>query len=65
MMRYYSAIIRDFPGGPVTKTPSSQCRGPRFAPWSGNWIPHAAIKTWHSKKKKNNNQMQNLKVWGW
>ena len=26
----------DFPGGPVGKTPSSQCRGPRFDPWSGN-----------------------------
>ena len=25
---------RDFPSGPVTKTPSSQCRGPRFDPWS-------------------------------
>ena len=22
--------------GPVAKTPSSQCRGPRFYPWSGN-----------------------------
>ena len=27
---------RDFPGGPVGKTPQSQCRGPRFDPWSGN-----------------------------
>ena len=26
----------DFPGGPVVKTPSFQCRGPRFDPWSGN-----------------------------
>ena len=26
----------NFPGGPVVKTPSSQCRGPRFDPWSGN-----------------------------
>ena len=26
----------DFPGGPVVKTPHSQCRGPRFDPWSGN-----------------------------
>ena len=23
-------------GGPVTKTLSSQCRGPGFNPWSGN-----------------------------
>ena len=24
----------DFPGGPVAKTPRSQCKGPRFDPWS-------------------------------
>ena len=28
--------VRDFPGGPVAKTPRSQCRGPGFDPWSGN-----------------------------
>ena len=27
---------RDFPGGPLVKNPHSQCRGPRFNPWSGN-----------------------------
>ena len=27
---------RDFPGGPAAKTLSSQCRGPRFDPWSGS-----------------------------
>ena len=26
----------DFPGGPVDKTPCSQCRGPGFNPWLGN-----------------------------
>ena len=26
---------RDFPGGPVAKTPCSQLRGLRFNPWSG------------------------------
>ena len=26
----------DFPGGPVVKTPHSQCRGLRFNPWFGN-----------------------------
>ena len=31
----------DFSCGPVAKTPSSQDRGPRFDPLSGNWIPHA------------------------
>ena len=28
--------VGDFPGGPVVKTPCSQCRGSRFDPWSGN-----------------------------
>ena len=28
--------IRDFPGGPVAKTPHSQSRGPGFDLWSGN-----------------------------
>ena len=27
---------RDLPGGPVAKTPCSQCRGHGFAPWSVN-----------------------------
>ena len=31
-----SELSRDFPGGPVVKTPHSQCRGPGFDPWSGN-----------------------------
>ena len=26
----------DFPGGPAAKTLCSQCRGPRFNPWSAN-----------------------------
>ena len=26
----------DFPGSPVTKTQSFQCRGLAFYPWSGN-----------------------------
>ena len=33
----------DFPHGLVAKTPCSQCRGPRFNPWSGKWIPQMAI----------------------
>ena len=33
-----------FPGGPVAKTLQSQCRGPRFDPWSGNVIPHTTTK---------------------
>ena len=42
---------RDFPGGPVVKTPCSQCRGPRFDPWSGNWILHVATKSPHAATK--------------
>jgi len=38
----------DFPGGPVDKTPGSQCRRPRFHPWSGNLIPYAATKSSHN-----------------
>ena len=35
----------DMPGGPVAKTPFSQCRGLGFDPWSWKWIPHATVKT--------------------
>ena len=35
----------DFSGGPVAGTLCSQCRGPRFNPWSENYIPHTATKT--------------------
>ena len=30
---------RDIPGGPVVKTPCSQCRGHGFNPWLGNEDP--------------------------
>ena len=40
-----------FPGGPVSKTLHSQCRGPGFDPWSGNWIPRAATKSLHEATK--------------
>ena len=30
-------ISRDFPGGPMAKTPRSQGRRPGFDPWSGNY----------------------------
>ena len=35
---------RDFPGGPLVKSPRSQCRGSGFNPWSGDQIPHVATK---------------------
>lgn len=37
-------IIRDIPGGPMAKTPGSQCTGFEFNSWSGNEIPHVATK---------------------
>ena len=41
----------DFPGGPVVKTPHSQCREPGFDPWSGDWILCAATETWAQSNK--------------
>ena len=35
----------DFPGGPVAKTLCSQCSGPRFDPWLGNYISCVTTKT--------------------
>ena len=42
--QYYllETLSQDFHGGPVAKTLHSQCRGPRFNPWSRNQGPHAA-----------------------
>ena len=45
---------RDFFDGPVTEIPCSQCQGPGFYPWSGNWIPHATTKI-HMSQLKNLN----------
>ena len=39
--------VWDRPGGPVIQTPCSHCRGPRFDPWAGSSIPHAATKCLH------------------
>ena len=50
--QYQKLPYRDFPGGPVAKTLHSQCRGPRFDPWSGNWIPHAKTKSSHATAKE-------------
>ena len=38
----------DFPGGPMAKTPLSQCWRPGFHPQSVNCIPHAATKSSHA-----------------
>ena len=45
------AVDGDIPGGPVAKTPHSQCRGPGFEPWLENWIPLAATKNSHTTIK--------------
>ena len=40
IMLYIDSYIKDiggnFPGGPVDRTPCSQCRGPGFDFWLGN-----------------------------
>ena len=36
LTHFFKVGFRDFPGGPVAKTPSCQCRGPGFNPGSGN-----------------------------
>ena len=41
---------RDFPGGPVVKTPPSNEGGTGSIPGRGTKIPHAA---WRNQKKKN------------
>ena len=48
------------PGGPVAKTPCSQCRGPGFDPWSGNLSSHATTKdpTCHSKDWRSQYQLR-------
>ena len=33
---FFKRRDKAFPGGPVGKTPHSQCGGPEFHPWSGN-----------------------------
>ena len=34
---FHKVSLGDFPGGPVIKTPRSQCRGHRSGPWLGNY----------------------------
>ena len=41
----FRTVRGDFLSGPVAKTLCFQHRGPRFDPWSENWIPHAATKS--------------------
>jgi len=43
-LQHEKHFARDFPGGPVAKTPCSQCRRPGFNPYSGNLILHVTTK---------------------
>ena len=42
---------RDLRGGLMAKTPCSQCRGPGYNLWSGNWIPPATHQSLQSAPK--------------
>ena len=43
--------FKNFPGGPVVKTPCSQCQGPGFNPWLENQIPCATTNSSHATTK--------------
>ena len=44
--------MRDFPGGPIAKTLSFQCRGPSLIPGQGTrQIPYATTKSSHAATK--------------
>lgn len=40
-------MVREFPSGPVVRTPDFYCRGHKFNPWLGNWTAQAM---WPIKK---------------
>ena len=52
---------REFPGGPLVRTPSFHCQGPRFNPWSRTKSPQAASCTAKKKKKISYNTDKNFK----
>ena len=56
--------IWDFLCGPLAQTLSSQCRGPRFIPWSENLTLHAATKELHdaTKIKDQRSRMPQLRL---
>ena len=55
---YSKSCPDNFPGGPVAKAPLSQCRGPGFNVWSGNWIPHATANGSYSTTKTQCSQIK-------
>ena len=46
-----SLELLEFPGGPVAKTPHSQCREPGFDSWLGNKIPNGTTKSSYTTTK--------------
>ena len=52
LLFFKKSQVLDFPGGPVAKTPQSQCRGPRFHPWSGNKIPYVSVKRFRMPQQR-------------
>ena len=61
--------VGDFPGDPVARILRSSCRGPGFAPWTENWIPHVTTKILHAswrpraaklKTKQKTNKKKNM-----
>ena len=46
-----NSVSKDFPVGPVTKTPCSQCRGPGLIPIR-ELDPHATTKSSHAATKE-------------
>ena len=56
--------LGDFPGGPVVKTLSLQCKGCGFDPWLGNKDPAYCL-VWQKKKKKGYLKFVNpIFMWG-
>ena len=51
VLQLKNVMEQDFPGGPLVKTLSSHCRGPRCDPWSGNQIAHVTAKNSHATTK--------------
>ena len=61
---FFNIYFGDFPHGPVAKLPSSQSKGLRFKPWSGDWIPHEATKSSRAITKTQINILIYLAVLG-
>ena len=54
--------VREFPGGPVVRTPRFHCRGLRFHPWFGELRPHklCGVAKREKKKKKGGGMYVNI-----